>query len=382
MADPNYNTNENNIGEPKQTCPLIHASLEVIKIKFDTKYDVCSDKVKGNNDYKNFYILKDGGYYHWLKKRIDKEDLKKPNPIPITFSSKDKLKFTATFKVNSTDDFPKIPNITVVTSDMYADELYTCTKFSYDFDAQVGKAGGEFDLTFESKNIPDGFIQFSPYFTLTFEYSDGAGNSGIAGTCAFDLFLTWETPKYRLFEVSNLTMQLKCNENGNKRNILESLLYIGCKQADRLGKQKVEREENEEHILDNIFNEFTNCRVNRRRNQLANYMGYWRGHSKALSSQEFSDLRSLRFLLHDYTKNALTGVLYVKLDSKKGEAFKDDKHTKLFVDPVTANFSPIPGKKYLYETVNNNMEGCFRVTVFNSQNKIVKRVKMVKETVL
>jgi len=174
-------------------------------------------------------------------------------------------------------------------------------KFTYNFDDKTGKTSGEFDLIFESKNSPDGVIQFSPYFNLEFEYTDGQGNNGFAGSCSFDLFLTWEKPGYKYFEKPKRlrkTAKLKCSENSNKKNILESLLYIGCKQASTLGKQKNTQEANEEEILDAIFKEFADCKVNRRRNQFPNNMGYWRGHSKLRSSRKFGAERGLRFLLY------------------------------------------------------------------------------------
>ncbi len=274
------------------------ATLVLTKVIFDTKYDICSDDVKDFSDYKKFYILEDGGkHYHWLSKRTNPDDYStiKPDLIPITFASTDKIKLTATLKVTSKNPFTKAPKIRVTDKDK-----------KYTFDIEKGKTSGEFEVTFKSNNKPyEDTIQYITNFELLFEYSEDGKTWTKAGSSKNTLYVTWKEPKYSDFEKEineNDTLQIKASFN-SKKNITETLLWIGCKQAKGLGSDSKKTEDNEEQILDAIFREFEPLKITRAREGTAYLdkdltsegLGYWRNTSSLTGS--FS--RYLRTLIRD-----------------------------------------------------------------------------------
>ncbi len=274
------------------------AVLVLTKVAFDTKYDVCSDDVADFGDYKKFYILEDGGkYYHWLYKRTNPDDYStiKPEPIPITFSSTHKIELTATLKVTSASPFTKPPEIRI-----------TDKNGKYIFDIEKGKISGEFEVIFKSNNKPyEDTVEHIPNFELIFEYSDDGSTWVKAGSCITTLYLTWKEPKYSSYRIESSqreTLKIKAAFNG-KENILETLLYIGCKQAKGLGHSAKKTEDNAEQILDAIFKEFEPLKIIRTREGTlyldkdlsSEGLGYWRNTS-ALTGR-FT--RGLRTLLRD-----------------------------------------------------------------------------------
>ncbi|ADV50559.1 hypothetical protein Celal_3293 [Cellulophaga algicola DSM 14237] len=274
------------------------AILVLTKVAFDTKYDICSDDVADFSDYKKFYILEDGGnYYHWLYKRTNPDDYStiKPEPIPITFSSTDKIKLTATLKVTTTDPFTKPPEIRITDKDS-----------KYTFGIEKGKTSGEFEVSFKSDNKPyEDTVQHIPNFELIFEYSEDGRAWTKAGSCINTLYLTWKEPKYSSYRIESSqkeTLKIKASFN-SKENIQETLLSIGCKQAKGLGNATKKTEDNAEQILDAIFKEFEPLKITRTREGTAYLdkdlssegLGYWR---KA-SSLTGSFTRGLRTLLRD-----------------------------------------------------------------------------------
>jgi len=243
------------------------------KIKFETDYDVCSDIVKNFSDDKNFWVLKDGGdYYHWLRDR-HKDDKNKPSEIPITFESGKKIKFEATFEV--VKDMPSDPVIRVEASE----SAFTFTKIG----GSISKAKGDnYKLTFESNKPFENTVKYFEYFSLTF--FNEADNDALVGRSCNRLYMTYGEPLHNMFSgakgdppkrgapappLEESTLKVRYSANSNKKNILESLLYIGCKYAD--GKSK------EDDIVDEIFNYIKNLNVNRSR--ITGSMGYWRNTS-------------------------------------------------------------------------------------------------------
>lgn len=274
------------------------AILVLTKVAFDTKYDVCSDDIADFNDYKKFYILQDNGkYYHWLYQRTNSDDYAtiKPEPIPITFASTDKVKLTATLKVTSSDSFTQPPQIRITDRDK-----------KYTFDIEKGKTTGEFEVIFKSNNKPyKDTIQHIPNFELIFEYSEDGTNWIKAGSCINTLYVTWKEPKYNSYRTESSqkeTLKIKASFNG-KENIQETLLSIGCRQAKGLGNSTKKTADNAEHILDAIFREFEPLKITRTREGTryldkdlsSEGLGYWR---KA-SSLTGRFTRGLRTLLRD-----------------------------------------------------------------------------------
>lgn len=272
--------------EEKDNTPV---TLELTKVAFNTKFDICSDEVQDFDDYKNFWVLEDrGGYYHWLKKRNNPNDSKKPDNIPITFAGSDKIIFKATFEVTSKNCFQSAPFIRV-----------TDKRGKYDFIVIKGKTQEEFEIRFESTNTPfNGKIGYIEVFELLFEYSqDGKQTWKEAGTCKNELYITWKQPGWNNFLAGNdqTSMQVKSKAT-RKEAILETLLWIGCKNGAGASE--------EEDIVDKIFEEFEDKKVLRRRegeyataNWLEQGLGYWRG--KVYSDTNFDSLRSVRYLLRE-----------------------------------------------------------------------------------
>lgn len=277
------------------------ATLVLTKVVFNTKYDICSDDVKDFSDYKKFYILEDSGkYYHWLYKRTNPDDYStiKPDLIPITFSSTDKIELTATLKVTSKNPFTKAPKVRIIDKDK-----------KYTFDIEKGKTSGEFEVTFKSDNKPfENTVQHISNFELIFEYSEDGKTWTRAGSSKNTLYITWKEPKYSDFEVYHhnkeiINMKVKSTFNKDKENITETLLWVGCKQAKGLGNSAKKTEDNAEQILDAIFREFEPLKITRTREGTAYLdkdltsegLGYWRN----TSSLTGRFTRGLRSLLRD-----------------------------------------------------------------------------------
>ncbi|ADV50551.1 hypothetical protein Celal_3285 [Cellulophaga algicola DSM 14237] len=277
------------------------AILVLTKVAFDTTYDICSDDVADFSDYKKFYILEDvGKYYHWLYKRTNPDDYStiKPEPIPITFSSTDKIKLTATLKVTSSDPFTKPPEIRITDKDN-----------KYTFGIEKGKKSGEFEVTFKSNNKPyNDTIQHIQNFELVFEYSEDGSNWVKAGSCINTLYVTWKEPLYGTFKgnspsIEDIDLKIEATFNKGKENITETLLSIGCKQAKGLGNTTKKTADNQEQILDAIFKEFEPKKITRTREGTvyldkdlsSQGLGYWRN----ASSLTGSFTRGLRTLLRD-----------------------------------------------------------------------------------
>ncbi|MFV0505412.1 MAG: hypothetical protein ACK5L5_01685 [Bacteroidales bacterium] len=292
--------------------PSRDANLIVTKVNFKTKYDVCSDDIMYFSDYKKLYILKDkfkgkDKYYHWLNKRTEPDDFKniKPDPIPITLSSQNKIIMEATFKVLTDEPFSVNPKLRVRDKNE-----------KYNFEINEGKTEGEFEITFQSSNIPyEDTIKYFPNFELIFEYSEDGKSWINAGSCRNTLYLTWRDPLFSKFDSimdsEHLNMQIK-NSFNKRLHILESLLWIGCKQGSVLyssdktkevTKDEKGKEDEKEQILDGMFKEFEPLKVFRAREftdfldvELSEGLGYWRNNS-ALYGGHFD--RGLRGLLRN-----------------------------------------------------------------------------------
>ena len=173
-----------------------------------------------------------------------------------------------------------------------------------------GKTFGEFELSFTSINTPYvNTVQHILKFELIFEYSIDGHTWVHAGSCINELYLTWKEPLYKLYENKDVSkkhtfMQMKAEFNNDKENILESILWIGCRQAKGLGNSAANPADNSEQIVDAIFNEFIPLKIIRRRETEKGYLknnfsaeglGYWRNKSSATSRF----VRGLRTLLRE-----------------------------------------------------------------------------------
>ncbi|HEX8575152.1 MAG TPA: hypothetical protein VF677_02555 [Flavobacterium sp.] len=288
------------VGEPdKNTTTTGFISLE--RIAVDTKYDVCHDEVGKFDDYKNFWILKGNKspitgieYYHWIKKSDlgdpakggDKEDLTKPPVLPVTLSSEDQLTFTVVFKTI----FPTDAKVRVRDKE----KQYTFTIENY-----PKSAAKEHEIKFTSQTSPPykGTVQYFPNLELIFDYSLDGKSWTPLGSAQFCLYLTWKEPAFSEFIFSApineiKDMKIECTKSG-KRNILETLLWIGCNNAVKKGKS-------EEEIIDAIFTKIQTTKIDRSRkgnNTIQDgVLGYWRGVADA-NTTTFGSLRCLRYLI-------------------------------------------------------------------------------------
>lgn len=238
------------------------------KIKFLTDYDVCSDIVENFSDDKNFWVLKDGGdYYHWLLDRTtDPHDANKPAEIPITFESTKPIIFEATFEV--VKDMPADPKIWV--EDSQRGNAFIFSKPS----GSISKSKGEYKLTFQSNVAFKDTVKYIEHFSLLF--FNEADSDALVGRSCNRLYMTYGEPVHGLFTDDRTeekdTLSLKHNANSDKKNILESFLYFGCKYAD--GKKT------EQDIFDAIFDHFKDLKLQRPRHTTPHkHIGYWRGTS-------------------------------------------------------------------------------------------------------
>ena len=275
--------------------------LELIKIKVDTDFDVCSDEVKDFNDYPNFYVLEEGGeYYHWLKKPADKDKEKLEflnGIIPITLHSEQVFKFKATFKVcfgNIDDAIVEVNKKEKEHSEKYNFELVESESDS----TKNLKKDDEITLTFKAENTPyKNTIQYFERFILNFDITDDSETH--SKRVRFRLYLTWKKPDFEAF-IEKDEVKIEFTKT-RKSNILESFLYFGCAFSKGLGNNSTEQEENEEQILDAIFKQFESLSVKRVRENnptlIDNGMGYWRGLSAAIRPLGTKYEHKLKFLL-------------------------------------------------------------------------------------
>jgi hypothetical protein len=261
-------------------------TISLVKLKFETTYDVCSDAVENFSDFKHFHILVDEGGvpgYHWLSARTHADNAGKAPTIPITFNGSETVKCTAYFEVEKGKSVPAAPVF----------KIKDTTGGKYTFDKQTGATSGSFSLTFTATNQPyANTIDYISSFNLSFTYSiDGEASWLDAGTSSNELYITWKAFNLSsLYEddVETATMRLQSTKTGSKKYILESLLHIGCLNA--IGKGK-----SEEEILDAIFTIFETCNVKRKNETFTtDGMGYWRGLSDGTKPMAF---RGVRFLL-------------------------------------------------------------------------------------
>ncbi|WP_160140274.1 hypothetical protein [Chryseobacterium sp. c4a] len=268
----------------KNISPIGIISLE--KVAVNTTYDVCNDELNSFSDFKDFWILEDKGhYYHWLKKRTNPSDTAKPNPIPVTITSLDKFIFYATFKAI----FP-INNLIIRVKDK-------ANKYTFQSVPITKKTKGqEFVVKFTSDNAPyANTVEYFSNFALTFECSLDGKSWVSCGNPQFCLYITYGEPGYDhiskslslggsdyLTEDGNSVIT---NTANNKKSILETLLYIGCK----FGKGA----KNADDIANKVFSYIKALNVERTRVKGA--MGYWRNTSSLhLFSMNF---RGVRYLL-------------------------------------------------------------------------------------
>ena len=126
----------------------------------------------------------------------------------------------------------------------------------------------------------------------------------------------WDTFKKELLETEQTATQVKNTNNNAKLCILETLLYLGCKQAHSIQLGKESSSEFEEAVAIEIFKAFEGLEVKRAREDtpyrtpLTNgCMGYWRGISVADSGNPITnntDPRSKMF--YDEPKNVVYQV--------------------------------------------------------------------------
>jgi len=262
--------------------------LVLIKIKINTTFDICNDEVADFNDYQNFYILKDDKdkkYYHWLKELSEEDKNGKlkflDGRIPFTLHSEQDFEFEAIFKVIGGD----IDKITIK----------AISNSEYKFESQEKnnlKEGNEIPLTFKDTKQPyKGAIQYFENFNLIFDFTDAKCPRQIA---VFRLYLTWKKPLWDNFfdnGKQKTTMKIKFMPNENKKCIIETLLWLGCKYSIGKGKGGSTDDENKKEILDAIFKPFSDKKVVRaregkyERNWTEEGLGYWRGIS-AVDAQD------------------------------------------------------------------------------------------------
>jgi hypothetical protein len=248
-------------------------AIELQKVRVTTDYNVCHDATLSSDEFENFWMLEHAGeYWQWLKTglrtTLDKDN--KPEIIPITLSGNNQLEFTAVFNVlNPLASAPKIK---------------VTNKAGYTFLQQDGSASGEFTLVFQAENTPlDGNIELFEQFDLTFEYSiDGGSTWNPLGLAQFCLYLTWK-------QTVALGYTVRCSKD-KQLYVLESLLWIGCKQA------KGRINDDEATVLEKVFENFTSlkvvrCREGKMRPNNTPYfnvdyttigLGYWRDNSSLI----------------------------------------------------------------------------------------------------
>lgn len=308
------------------------SKLQLTKVAYHTTYDICSDdlgllykeknekgeviaiKSQDDSDYIKTYILEDEGeYYHWLHIRHNENDASavKPPIIPITFASNETIKLKAILSLQSKENINKEKiqiRVTQIVGMRNKDNV------SYNFKVtsfkQSDKNKNEYEVEVESTNLPyKDTIRYFETFELLFEYSEDGENWYRTGTCKNTLYLTWRKPTYNKFP-ENERMEFILDSPYTKKPFLfETILWLGCQQANGLGKEFEDNIKNEEKILDKIFKIFETRRITRAREgtpylteELTNKsLGYWRGYSSLEDDENktdfFENYRSIRFLL-------------------------------------------------------------------------------------
>lgn len=308
------------------------SKLQLTKVAYHTTYDICSDdlgllfeekdddgnviSVKNQKDsnYIKTYILEDEGeYYHWLHIRHNENDASavKPPIIPITFASNETIKLKAILSLQSKENINKEKiqiRVTQIVGMRNKDSV------SYNFKVtsfkQSDKNKNEYEVEVESANLPyKDTIRYFETFELLFEYSEDGENWYRAGTCKNTLYLTWRVPAYYKFPEYEL-IEFRLDSPYTKKPFLfETILWLGCQQANGLGNEFEDNIKNEEKILDKIFEIFETRRITRAREgtpyltkELTNKsLGYWRGLSFSKDKDEedkFMKERSLKYLLN------------------------------------------------------------------------------------
>ena len=289
VADVPTNLTPIKVGEPDKS-NLSTGIISLEKIKIETKYDVCNDELKSPTDFSNFWILEDKSkYYHWLKNRTNKDDTNKPKQIPITLTGDSKLKFEVTFKT-----ILPLASIQIRVRDK--DDKYIFKQLTTN---KSTKKGLDFTETFESNGTPyKDLVKYFPNFELIFDYSIDGKSWTPLGSSQFCFYLTWKKPLFSNFDPSGV-QNMQINYKG-RDNICETILWLGCSQANTLNKISAE-----DQIMDEIFKKFKTLKIIRRRegssllsiDWSADGLGYWRNVSSTSASAAFSSGRSLRFLL-------------------------------------------------------------------------------------
>ncbi len=281
VADVPTNTTVLKVGEPDKVTLESTGIISLEKIAVTTTYEVCNDEVGNFDDYKNFWILEDKKeYFHWLKKRTNKDDLAKPTVIPITLSSTDLFSFKATFKtilpinqklqIRVKDKNGKYifdPNDSFVKNNKDDEQVLTFTN-------KIKDSSGN-----PIKQPYDSTVQYFPNFELIFEYSIDGKSWTPLGSAMFCFYMTHGKPGYSLLSGAtnpNETQGMDItNRKTNKKAILETMLYISCKYA--IGAKT------DDDIIKNIFKHIALKKVGRARN--SSPMGYWRNTSSLHNSR-------------------------------------------------------------------------------------------------
>lgn len=268
----------------KSAAPPSLGSLDLIKIKINTTFDICHDEVNAFDEFKNFWILEDKGkYYHWLSLRSNADDKNKPDPLPITLASTDNFVLTATFKTKG----PLACKIRIKdANNKYVFKEQQHPKKNKD---------EEHELTFTCDTKPyKDTVQYFENFTLNFEYSEDGANWVPMRSVKFCFYLTIGNPGYDQLSPSSGRGGEYTAEDGNrkiinkansKESILETFLYLGCK----FGKGS----KNADEIMNNVFNHIKSLNVERARVKGA--MGYWRNTSSLHASS--MRYRGVRYLI-------------------------------------------------------------------------------------
>ncbi|MBQ4820625.1 PAAR-like protein [Aquimarina sp. MMG016] len=333
------------------------SKLKLTKITFDTKYDVCSDDAENFDD---IYVLEDeDGYYHYMLDRSipDNAITKKPKNIPIMFSSRDIISFTATIELEDpSDPLAKTPDIRVIDK-----------SGAYLFNIVKGATNSKFAIIVSSTNVPyAGTVEYFKDFELVFEYSEDGVNWINLGQSVNRLYITLKNPEY-----SKALPDFQFTDAKNKRSIpiiTESLLWWGCKQAKGL--------DDEELILDEVFKLFETKKVLRARegtsylrtNLNTKGLGYWRNRTSFIGTKPKYPLimplprgRGLGELLRDGEGRCgefsllLTAIMLAQgITSVSPYAFKTSQFTSL---------NPNQWPSY-NENLDNNIPKTFFPTVF------------------
>jgi hypothetical protein len=284
----------------------VNGIIDLIKVKVNTTYDVCSDTIKDyKKEYKNLWILKEGAnYYHWLKKRGDSDD-KKPLVLPVTLNSNQSFSFDATFKTLLPVDGDKL-KIRVNEKDKGQKDKYQISISVNQMTGQKNK-DEEFTVSFASDMPYANSVRYFENYPLFFEYSVDENSWIPLATVRFCIYITKNSPLWGDYDTcipfsgavdklkTNLATTLKILNSGRKY-ILESLLYISC-------MPQLPNKMSNQVVVDNIFKVIKDLHVKRARN--TEDLGYWRCSSALdpskffpIRSEDFTEeLRSVRFLL-------------------------------------------------------------------------------------